>query len=332
MKTNILCAVGVAAGLLACPASVAQTDKGQTPDDGPSRLGFPVIIEAPTIVGGQNIKDGEALYEQVVQSPKAVRLAQAHTFKYSPRTLDRVNVGGGETAITLAAGTILVVADDKSGEMYCTAASEGKDSWVTFYDVGYCLRDTDNDGIFDKEIVIEQTPWRVRVAYEILGTGAGVWKDIKLPYERLEVSQIPEIRFRLSYHYTIRRSGLFGTVKTPSAYYSCHLVWPATLALSTPHENSGSGAAFADVGNLNCSQIADSRTQFAGNEISPKGQTKVTALPFAFSLTGNADNSVNAEFESTLPPGMAVLIVAGREWNRSDFRFQVTIVRVLLPR
>jgi opacity protein-like surface antigen len=317
MKRFLLVAAVMALGL-----APMQAEDAAGPVDSP--VAFPVRIEAATRSGGQGLKSGEAFYELALRSVKAVRIAEPYTFTYRPRTLDRRNINGSDSSITLPAGTILVMAVAKDGELFCTAASEGEDSGMTFYDVGYCVRDTDNDGIFDRELVIEQNPWRVRVAYEIVSTHGAAWRPTKLAYQPVE--DVPSAQIRFSYHLS-KDSGWLFKVKA-RAYYSGSMEWSEALVLVTKDGLRVGRSADFFIGAFRSDGFGDTHSVVASENIGK--ETEITVPPFGFKLKLNPDNTLDAEVNSGIAPGPALLAVAGRHWTVNDYRYQGTIMRLML--
>jgi hypothetical protein len=316
-----------ATAFLVCSVALAQSTGGDDRDagGGGKKLYFPVMIEAPLKLGGQRIASGEAFYEQTLRSSKAVRLKERYVIKYKPRMLDRLNLSGSDSSIALAAGTVLVLARDLTGEMYCAAASEGEDNWLTFFDVGYCARDNDGDGLFDQEIVLEQVPWRVRVPYEILGTGTGSWREAKLGYEQVPAADIPVLRIRLGYNYVMQTSGFLSFKKKPNAYFTCKLYWPEALELKIKRDDTG-GASIR-VGNFGCDTLIEMNLR--GVPAGAGVQMKVESPPVVFTFTVHEDTTASVEVSSAIPPGSALLTIAGRTWHHSNFKYQATEMAIL---
>lgn len=314
--------------LVAVLASVpAHGDDSGQPPSKPLKLFFPIIVDPPSRAGGAGIKSGEAFYEQTLRSAKAVRIKVDYAFEYSPRTLDRLNLSGKPSSIKLPAGTMLVLARNGVGEMYCAAATEGSDSWVTFYDVGYCARDTNGDGVLDQEAVVEQTPWRVRVAYEILGTGAATWRETRLAYEPVPEASIPPMRLRIGYNYVKPSHGLFSS-SGPMAYFACKMYWPDGFELTTA-SNTGSGGAGFDYGAFGCTMFDQLNKQKVG--LVAGAQTKISTSQVDFSLVANDDTTVNVEFRGTIPAGPGLITIGGRWWNTGNFKYQSTSMHILSP-
>lgn len=315
------------AALSVGPASAADVAE---PEAGSSPVVFPVVIDTPVRNGGQGIKSGDAFYDVTLRSVKAVRIADAYTFKDHPRTLDRRNLSGKDSEITLPAGTILVMAIAKDGELYCTAASEGEDSGMTFYDVGYCARDTDGDGTFDQELVIEPNPWRVRVAYEIHVTAGAVrgtdgpdWRAVKLAYQ--PITDIPPLRIKFFYNFT-KPAGLFSFASKPRAYYFSGMSWPASLIPAPVRDGAGSKGADFYIGAFRSDKFDTKYGVTASDD--PGKETEIATPPFNFKLKINPDNTLDAEVKSAIAPGQALLAVAGRHWTVNDYRYQGTIMRL----
>jgi hypothetical protein len=308
------------AAVMTLGLSPLQAEDVAGPADSP--VAFPVKIEETILNGGHNIKSGEPFYEVALRSVKAVRIAEPYTFTFHPRPPDLRNLNGKDPAITLPAGTILVVAVANDGVMFCTAGSEGEDDSMTFYDVGYCARDTDNDGVFDKELVIEQNPWRVRVAYEIVSTHGAAWRPAKLAYQSVE--EIPPVRIQFRY-YLSKESGWLFKVKA-RAYYSGSMRWPDALVLATKDGKRVGDTADFVIGAFRSDKFGDAHSVVASDNIGK--ETEISAPPFGFKLKLNLDNTLDAEVKSGIAPGPALLAVAGRQWTVNDYRVQGTIMRL----
>jgi hypothetical protein len=257
------------------------------------------------------------IYHQEVRSLKAVQLTEPHAVRFLRQGESK------EVEFTLPAGTLFVVARDKTGEMYCTAVASDTNilaavllqSFVAaFHDAGVCLRDSDFDGTFDSEVVFDQAPNRTRTPYEILGVENGTWKPIHLKAEPLEQAKIPAADLRLTYDY--RSGGLFNK---PFGLLHFALCWPKELV--TSDGGSGDGKACA---NFNFDPYGAGSRVNLGEGV----HSSFTSYPFSLDVVSDKTKRLVVTMKDMLPEGYGVLRMAGRVTRSDRSQLQYTVVRI----
>lgn len=280
------------------------------------RISFPVVIDPPAVSGGEGVKTGGIVYQQFLRSAKAIRITADHIVTYQ-RAGEK-----SETQIKLPAGTLFVLARDKSGEMYCAANASGWTALLvllrplvkTFYDAGVCIRDTDFDGTFDQEIVVDQAPRRTRIAYEILGTGTSDWKAVSLAAEQVEASQIPASDIRITYeHFS---GGLFGKPKGVLHFMVC---WPKSMVSEEASDDS----------NKRCANLmADARGKGVGIGAGDGAHSALASRLFAIETDMDKDDRLTVAVKQAPAAGPAQLVMTGRVWQPRYQWVQRTVVDI----
>jgi len=298
-------AVQIATGTaLCCVLSIQAHAESGTDNPVNARLIFPVTVDVPSIHGGEGLKSGDTIYSQTVRSRAAIRLTADHVAKYKPHGVDGLDAKG---EVTFPAGTIFVLARTGLGEMYCSAKSESKDTWMTYHDVGDCVRDADHDGRFDQEIVLG-APWRKRIPYEMLGIGGGSWVPASIESEPLPQSEMPALQLVIKY-----QEASNGRQK---GYLSVSLDWPRAMVSEGAGEDTGKWG-----GSLLGVDLPKS-----GFAIPASGRTEVACRLFTVTLDFAADRTVKTDIATILPVGQASMFVAGKFWTMSNYKYQVPIM------
>jgi hypothetical protein len=303
----------ILAVIAACPLLAA----AHAEDTHGPRIVFPVVIDPPAQPGGDMVKPRGIAFQQSLRSGKAIRLSEEHVVSYLPRGEK------SEVQIKLPAQTLFVLARDKSGEMYCTALPQDANVLVSmllgplvsaFQDAGICVRDSNFDGKFDEEIVIDQSPARTRIAYEIIGTGQGEWKPASLAAEQVDPAQIPAAELHITYDYF--SGGLFGKRHGMLHFMVC---WPQSLLSSGASD--GSDKACANLRN-------DARGNGFEIGAGDGAHSLLVAPPFDIEMVADKDNNLKVTMKQALPAGPGVLVVSGRVWVPRNPKYQRTIIDI----
>ncbi|HEY2835230.1 MAG TPA: hypothetical protein VGI89_01590 [Rhizomicrobium sp.] len=286
--------------------------RSATPEEKPpvERLVFPVTISPPTKHGGEGLQPGDILYSQEIRSRSAVRLTEDHVARYAPHGVDGLDAKG---EVTFPAGTLFMLAKSPKGDMYCSARPEDKDTWMTFHDVGVCIRDTDRDGQFDQEVVIGPPSMRQRIAYEMLGTAGRSWQPVRISAEPVAEADLPAMQFTIKYQ---EFGG--GFLSKRRGYVLVELLWPKSMVPEGAGDDTGKwGASIRGI------KAYESEPGVAGV---PGEQDKLDLGLFSVTLNFSQDRKITTDIATVFPSGPASLFMVGKAWKQSNYKFQVPIV------
>jgi len=287
-KTGFLCLVlAITLSTTAVPATVKHF-----------ALIFPVMIEdaapAATKADGRQI-----VLSQPLRPVAAVRTEKDVAVHFKSGIGQGLTPGGPDWDFTIPAGAILIGAISDRKQVYCASKSL-QDSFFVHYDVGLCLRDDNDDGIFDSLVAVDGGLLRIRSPIEIKYLEDGATQQAAVPYTKLDRSAIPTFDIRISYQYR-------GNFLTKLPQLDLGICWPESLPLSTEGVTTDVTCGTSD-------WLLEGRRQAMLNiplirDIARKGM--VTWGPFTVTFSLNPDNTINAHVEP-LKTGPAML------YNRGD--------------
>ncbi len=279
---------------------------GTTADAKGILLAIPVIVSPPAAPVPEVVSASGPLLRQSLRVEAAVR------------TADPLSVPLGRKNLTVPAGTLFVKAASRSGSLYCQAISEKSDGWLTFFDLGLCLSDENDDFTAETLFISDVKNSRARTVFEITrdDTDASIPSNVQL--YAVEADKLPSAEVRLTYLNTSNNPAspqsmlmfdhcVQGELKTTvvKAKMLCGQVqWPRGVGIQGP--NSGW------------------RPRLKVGE-----PTEIHWSGVDMTMTPQANGVTNIQLNSAIPEGRAVVVQTGRWATSNDYLAQTSIFLVI---
>lgn len=282
---------------------------------------FPVVVDAAAKTGGDGIKSGDAFYEQTLRSAKAVRITADLPVVYKSYSRWVGNLApASKNALVVKAGQLLVAAQHGGVEIFCTTVSDKtNDTLGRIYEIAVCLKDDNNDGVFDAAINFESYPYRVRLPYEIGAIFKTDWQPVSVAYDVLAPADIPPIR--LSMRYAVREKPqhsiiLSALLKQMEAHIEATICWPDVMLAET-------AGRIGECGIMDWFALKD----VISNEPNAKGMLSLPDVSLTWQR--NEDATLKVEVSKPLSAGPALLttgswIVMGTEIRNGTLVVKIT--------
>jgi hypothetical protein len=191
-------------------------------------LSFPVVVSPPDRLEAP-LAD-EVLFSQQVRSAGAVTVSRDTSIQVPTRP-------GAPDSPTVAQGTMFFVAVMETGPAYCAAVVWKKSDLFQSYDIGLCLRDSDADGVFDRQVTFSGSPLNTtRTVYEIAVRQKRPpdWTATAVPYQAAPLAAVPFGELRVS-----NPRGF------PQNYLTLDLCWSKDLVLPVWRERQDPFCGYA---------------------------------------------------------------------------------------
>jgi hypothetical protein len=257
-------------------------------------LSFPLTALEPRISGKERAENGTIIFSQPLRPDGAIRLKDG---------FDILVKGDKSPPVAFPAGAIFVKAISSGEEFYCASKSLKPSGFMRWpMELGVCLRDYADDGVFDEFDVTTQKGWRIRSPYELLYRGTAK-QDAQIAYEKLPTEEIPVLDLRGVFYNdgNLLQLGV-GTV-------SLGICWPPELTLQ-PVTFNGISSAFCALPDWKSNKLArqEQDVQMGRHSISLRQGTndKITWGPVSINYVALDNDLISAQIEAAMPLGPVV--------------------------
>jgi len=312
--------------ILACLACVFSAGPAYAEEARHPILSFPVQVEDATTTVAEHVEKPTVIYQQTIRL-KGAAITKAD-FKVRAEATKRSGIlddHPGPYDVVIPSGTILVEAGWNGSIVYCTSKTLKSGFWG-YYDAGFCLRDTNNDGRFDLIFVTDQYPQRLYSPLNIskLKDEPPVATDVS--YEKLEAANVPTVTLHVvastvssmlgrhpSFVLSLCSPSSLGVPKDgeDAKPYCNRMDWKAEggIPATTRYENPMGYNAFPSEGEQDCLVLG----------------------PIAVSFKMLPDSTLEANVTHTLESGTALLARVGEMWFGNDHQDSIEIMHIVRP-
>ncbi|KQZ33179.1 hypothetical protein [Caulobacter sp. Root1472] len=265
---------------------------------------FPIIVEPPTTTSTTAVASGGDLFSQAFRSEAAVRLTSAYQLADAT----------GRT-IAFPDGAVFAKAVIAESDVFCAPGSNGAIGIFLKGDVGVCFRDTDHDGVFDGQALVDSAS-RARTAYE-LKPNAWRWAPAKVPYSPIRPEDIPAGRIAIDYFY------VDPPLARPQASVALRICAPDAMTAPTKEWTWG------QCGTLMVGFKITAYRERTAIDLKALGPQVLTLGPMATTVRVDATGLASAETSQPFPAGRKLMMLAATYGRPNDPALQTSIFALL---
>jgi hypothetical protein len=300
--------------LWGAPASGASP----SPFGGPDRFEIPLIALAPTVTAKAQAGNGDVLFEQPLRPAGAVRLK-------ADLAVHITNSSKGDLDLAVPAGTVFVKAVSQGAVSYCAARSAVAFGFWGGLDLGLCLSDAQNDGVFETLTTVDHGANRIRGPLE-LTYPHGVTVPIAAPYEPVAPEQAPLLKLHVVFYNDGK--GLNHFLFRDFETVALEVCWPPELSIADP-ENAAGGCDATDwESSLRPRDNFDVIARRYRVSTDAGATETATWGPLSIVFTGLENRQVSAHVEGALPAGPLTSSVQNALFLGTDLQHELYILHL----
>jgi hypothetical protein len=258
---------------------------------------FPLRAEPSVVNDSVGLQTGAVLYRQALHPLAAIRTPSPVPLHYAAGKLS------GNLDVTVPAGAVFLSTVFDNSLYFCSAQSLQNSFLLGVVEVALCLRDTDNDGVADQQIVLGNGGYRVESVFDLVGEQKNVSvTPVSIAYQKISSQELPELALKMSVE---RAAGLFRSG------------WAVTLQVCVPAEFStapkdGVRCAYVDWKDADVVDTVSVAATKGSIKFDAGNVATVQWGPVALSLQRQAGEMVAVKSVREVPQGTIALIGKGK--------------------